>query len=136
VRAQTAPIVASLRPADAQRVPREFEARSTLGVGPLSACMPGVDSHRTTSCTPSGRDPFTARRLFPPSLTPSALGMDVPELLKRAQDMLVSPTSQPKAASKAKQHDVGVHPGHSTRQLAMVPPTSSISVCVCRPRMR
>ena len=34
--------------------------------------------------------------------------MDVPDLLKRAQDMLVSPTSPPKAVAKAKQQqDVG-----------------------------
>lgn len=35
--------------------------------------------------------------------------MDVPDLLKRAQDMLVSPTSPPKAVTKAKQQDVGEH---------------------------
>ena len=81
-----------------------FGARAGIIVS-MHAC--GASSQPTELDLLTEPDPRLAGAGSPPVGGPQPDGMDVPELLKRAQDMLVSPTSPPKAVSKAKQHDVG-----------------------------
>jgi len=77
----------------------------------MHACA--ITSHPTLAHLPSQPDPRRAAQGLPRSDARTRNGMDVPDLLKRAQDMLVSPTSPLKAVTKAKQQDVGALAGRT-----------------------